>query len=190
MSTPIVKICGIQQPAIAQGAWEAGADYLGLVFAESPRQISPNTARELVRAVPGAYIGVFRNLTSLDDLARIVEAVGLAGVQCHGQVPPGWVDWAHARGLLAIATDLSEPMADAWLLDNRRPGSGVAWDWQIPSQGGPYWLAGGLGVDNVRALVQRLRPAGVDVSSGVERHRQKDSELIARFIKEAKTWPI
>lgn len=189
MTVPVVKICGIRSASTAQAALDAGADYLGLVFAPSPRLVTLHEAKAIVRSVPGRYIGVFRDVSRLDELKGAAESVGLYGIQCHGETPREWVFWAKAEGLMAVATDPSVPGADVWLLDGPRSGSGISWDWRLPAQGGPYWIAGGLRPDNVRQVVERLRPAGVDVSSGVERDRQKDPELIARFIREAKGWP-
>lgn len=189
MTPPAVKICGIGLAETAGIAFEAGADYLGLVFAPSPRQVNPEQAKEIVRAVPGRYIGVFRNMTDLDYAAQVAETVGIFGIQCHGCSPAGWVAWAKTRGLMAVATDLRVADADVWLLDGPRSGSGISWEWELPNDHRPYWIAGGLRPDNVRQVVERLSPAGVDVSSGVETDGQKDPIRIVRFIKEAKAWP-
>ena len=90
---------------------------------------------------------------------------------------------------MAIATDITVVGADVWLLDGPRSGSGIAWECALPHQGGPYWISGGLRPENVRRVVDHLKPSGVDVSTGVERDYQKDPELIAQFIKEAKACP-
>ena len=189
MSGPVVKICGIRTAETARLAWQAGADFLGLVFAPSPRQVDEKGARTIVRRVPGRYIGVFRDITRLESLAEIADRVGLFGVQCHGRCPEGWTGWAKEQGMMAIATDITVVGADVWLLDGPRSGSGIAWEWALPHQGGPYWISGGLRPENVRRVVDHLKPSGVDVSTGVERDYEKDPELIAQFIKEAKACP-
>lgn len=188
MMPPVVKICGVRDADTARAAFSAGADFVGLVFAPSRRQVSVAQAVALTEAVPGAYIGVFQDVGSVADLERIAAAVPLTGVQIHGRTPEGWIAWARTRGLLAIATDRSAEAADIVLLDGPKAGSGTAWDWRIPDRPATYWLAGGLTVDNVGELVRRLRPAGVDVSSGVERNGEKAVDLILQFIKEAKGW--
>ena len=98
MSGPLVKICGIKTAETALLAWQAGADFLGLVFAPSPRQVDGKRAREIVRTAPGRYIGVFRDISRLESLAEIADQVGLFGVQCHGRCPEGWTGWA--KGLI------------------------------------------------------------------------------------------
>ena len=188
MSGPVVKICGVSSPEVARAAWRAGADYLGLVFAESRRQVSIDQAQEIVLRAPGKYVAVFRNMQDLDRLGRVVEAVKPAAIQFHGLGPVGWVAWTRQQGMLAVATYLATADADVWLLDGPQPGSGLAWRWQLPPSGGPYWLAGGLRPDNVAEAIARLQPDGVDVSSGVEQGGVKSVELIQRFIEEAKAW--
>jgi phosphoribosylanthranilate isomerase len=79
-----VKICGITNLEDALAAVEAGADALGFVFYEkSPRRMDPGTAREIVQQLPEKLekIGVFVDL-SQEQLAEIVNEVGLTGVQC------------------------------------------------------------------------------------------------------------
>lgn len=186
MAEVTVKICGVSSVEIAKQAWDAGADYLGLVFSASSRRVTVERAQEIVAAAPGNYIGVFRNIVDLAELTRIQTLVGLSGIQCHGLAPERWIEWTKARGLIAVATSLDVQHADVWLLDSPEPGSGMAWPWTLPAAGGPYWVAGGLAPENVRDVVKKLSPAGVDVSSGVERNHQKDALLIRAFIKEAK----
>ena len=186
MNGPLVKICGIQRPAMARSAWEAGADFLGLVLAPSRRQVTVEQAREIVDGAPGRYIAVFADAPTVTTMERILAEVPLYGVQWHGSAPPGWPRWLRDHGLLAVTADLTVEDADAWLLDSPEPGSGQVWNWRLPETGGPYWLAGGLRPDTVRELVGRLKPAGVDVSSGVERNGEKSVDLIEQFVREAK----
>lgn len=183
-----VKICGVRDAETARTAFRAGADFVGLVFAPSRRRVRPEEAAAILAEVPGAYIGVFQDVLQVAELEEVAAAVALAGVQLHGHAPAGWIEWARARGLVAIAADRSVRQADVVLLDGPKAGSGIPWDWRLPAGHATYWLAGGLTVDNVGDLVRRLRPAGVDVSSGVERDGQKAPDLIEQFVKEAKGW--
>jgi len=198
-----VKICGTTNPEDARAAVAAGADALGFVFAQSPRQITPEAAARIVRELPPQVekVGVF-----VDQPARkireIVEQAGLTGVQLHVDDEHLAQDrellpWAEERGLrVIIAVSMLEtagigvekPRAGArrpaMLLDSMTPslrgGTGVAWDWK---QFAPFVdavrgsvdviVAGGLQAENVREALRVLHPWGVDVASGVEREPGK-----------------
>jgi len=84
-----VKIEGLRDPATAVRAAEMGADAIGLVFAESPRRVAPEQAREIVCALQPhvTTVGVFVN-ASADEINRTVERTGIAIVQLHGDEPP------------------------------------------------------------------------------------------------------
>ncbi len=182
----LVKICGIKRVETARAAWLAGADFLGLVLAPSRRQVTVEQAGDIIAGAPGRYIAVFADAPTLVSMEHIVAALPLYGVQWQASAPPGWQRFLSAHSLLAVSADPTVTDADVWLLDGPQAGSGQAWGWRLPETGGPYWLAGGLRPDNVRELVARLRPAGVDVSSGVERDGEKAVDLIEQFVREAK----
>lgn len=185
-----VKICGIRTADDARAAFESGADFAGLVFwPQSARVLDPERAGEIVHLVPGRYVGVFKDV-SWTDLKGVLSAVPLWGAQLHGKVPDEWIARVHELGISAISTHEDEAGADIWLMDGPTAGSGIPWDWALPERKGrTFWLAGGLSPDNVGALVRRLCPDGVDVSTGVEHNGRKDLRLMQRFIKEAKGWP-
>jgi phosphoribosylanthranilate isomerase len=92
MHRVFVKIEGLRDPATAAGVARLGADAVGLVFAESPRRVTPQQAKEIVAAVPAsvATIGVFVN-SSADEINRVVEQTGIQIVQLHGDEPPSVV---------------------------------------------------------------------------------------------------
>ncbi len=179
-----IKVCGLKDAATAQCALELGADYLGLVLTPSQRQISRDAAQRIMEQVPGGrFVLVGRDVE--DGELEGWLATAAQGVQIHGTAPSGWIQRAQRAGKMAIATTLRQD-ADVVLLDNPEPGSGQARDWQVPPFTRPIWLAGGLNPDNVRQVVAALRPAGVDVSSGVEIGGEKDWGLIQRFIEEVR----
>lgn len=194
-----VKICGLSRAADVEAAVEAGADAVGFVLAESPRRVSPETARRL-----GEGLTVQRVLVTVDarpeQLMRWVAATGATGVQPHGLHSADAGSAAISEGLLVLhpvrvrsRVDLGEvPAGRIPLLDtfepNRHGGSGSSFDWGLI---GPadrdFVLAGGLNSENVAGAIARVSPWGVDASSGLESAPGvKDPELIREFVREAK----
>lgn len=184
--TLTVKICGVRDAQTARFCFDHHADYVGLVFAPSRRQVTIEMAQDIVRQTPGNYVAVVQSPDEA-DLRDIIGSVSVVAIQHHGQARCDWVKISHQYSLLAIASQL-DPRADVVLLDGAVPGSGQTRQWQKPTWPKPVWLAGGLSPQNVRSVVQMLNPEGVDVSSGVEQRGQKDPALIAAFIKEAREW--
>ena len=181
-----VKICGVRDEGTARFCFTHGADFVGLVFASSRREITLTRARQLVQEIPGRYVAVV-NSPDEERLLEIIQNVRPYGIQHHGAPRCDWLELSHRQGVVAIATTLN-PQADIVLLDGPVPGQGQERDWQRPPWPKPLWLAGGLSPSNVRDVVRTLKPDGVDVSSGVENQGKKDRGLIAAFIEEAKSW--
>ena len=200
-----VKICGITNLADAQAAAEAGADALGFVFYEkSPRFVSMKTAAEISSALPPfiTRAGVFVNPTGELVLKAIAEC-GLSLLQFHGDEPP---EFCMQFGLMSMKAfrirdagslkELPKYKTDAWLLDayssDTLGGTGAVFNWDLAVEaqkaGRPIFLAGGLTPENVADAVRRVRPFGVDVSSGVESSPgKKDHAKVRAFINAAKT---
>lgn len=198
-----VKICGITNEEDALLAVALGADALGFVLASgSLRQVQPAEVRDILhRLPPGTLtIGVFRDERP-ERVAEVVNSLGLSGAQLHGREPVDDVRWirrrvpfviqAFAAGDPALASAANGP-ADVLLIDSPDPGSGRVFDWAL-AEGAPggmrILLAGGLTPDNVADAVRRVRPWGVDVSTGVETTRgsgRKDPRKLKRFIDQAR----
>ena len=181
-----VKICGITRLDDAEAAVEAGATALGFVFwRESPRFLDPYRARTIVRALPAfvTTVGVFVNQPP-EYVAGVASLVPLAAVQLHGDEPVAHVHQVGRPVIKALTLDLaSQPdRLTVWpgrvtiLIDAhdpvRRGGTGRTVDWaaaaSITAQRRTM-LAGGLTPDNVVRAIDRVRPFGIDVTSGVER---------------------
>ena len=187
-----VKICGITTLADARAAVEAGADALGLVFAESPRRIEIDMARAIISALARncVFIGVFRD-APMDFVNRTAELVGLDAVQLHGDESPQYcaavnrcVIKRFGIGDRNLSAQMQPYRVFASLLDPGG-GSGQTFRWE-QANGLPYRIivAGGLTPDNVAEPVRLLRPFGVDVASGVESSPgQKDHQKIRAFIQ-------
>ncbi len=195
-----VKICGLTNLADAWAAREAGADFLGFVFAPSPRRVDPEAARgfwrELPRGVP--TVAVFRDQT-LEEVEEVLRLVRPDFLQFHGRETPGFCRVferpvirafpARITGDLTIAAAFVDvagfflvdvPKGDAGTLAADVAQAAVA----LPK---PVLLAGGLTPANVGAIVERFRPFGVDVASGVESSPGvKDHALLREFIGNAK----
>jgi phosphoribosylanthranilate isomerase len=194
-----IKICGLTREADVDAAVEAGADALGFVFyPPSPRYLTPERAAELARRVPPFVdiVGLFVN-ASAEEIAAACATVPLNLLQFHGDETPAfchsfarpWLRAARVRpGLDLVEFACSYSDARGLLLDafvEGYGGGGHVFDWTLipPGLPGHLVLSGGLHADNVGDAIRRVRPAAVDVSSGVEAGKGiKDHEKIAAFV--------
>jgi phosphoribosylanthranilate isomerase len=199
-----VKICGITRPEDGVAAARAGADAIGLVFyPPSPRFLSVERALEIRDALPPFVqtVALFVN----PDAAQVAQVIGRVKpslLQFHGEETPQFcgefgLPFAKAcrvkPGVDALKYLRPFSRASAWLFDSYVPeygGVGESFDWSlIPAvEGGRHViLSGGLSAANVAEAVRRVKPWGVDVSSGVESAKGiKDAARIAAFIAEVR----
>lgn len=195
-----VKICGLRTVAAARAAVEAGADFLGFVFAPSRRQVAPRLVQQLLADLPsGAYetVGVFVDAPP-HLINAIAETCRLDWVQLCGQEPPDLcaqlrvpvIKSFRVAGPVDLET-VARYMTVCRLvhLDTYRPGqaggTGETFDWSLAvpvARRWPTMLAGGLDAANVARAIQLVQPYAVDVSSGVETAGEKDPAKIAAFI--------
>jgi phosphoribosylanthranilate isomerase len=195
-----VKICGITNEDDALLAVALGADAVGFVFAPSVRQISVRRAYDIARRLPPEVltVGVFRDETP-ERVVDQVRAAGLKAAQLHGHETPETTQAVHRQvpyviqAFSAGASGLeraAEHGADAVVVDSATPGSGSLFDWSLVDQAPlsvKIILAGGLRPDNVATAIARVKPWGVDVSTGVEREPgHKDPVLVKEFIDAAR----
>jgi phosphoribosylanthranilate isomerase len=202
--TAKIKICGIMRPVEAAAAVDAGASYLGVVFAEGPRAVGSDLAGEIVAAAGDvAVMGIFTD-QSVDEILQMRDRARLSGAQLHGTYSPASAARLRAHGLevwrvvrIAAPSDLDllgDAMADsdAVLVEPKvthvRGGAGLPLSLAVAREarsrlaGHPMVLAGGLTPGTVGAALALVRPEIVDVSSGVERQPGvKDLDKIARF---------
>jgi phosphoribosylanthranilate isomerase len=200
-----VKVCGITNPDDARVAADAGADAIGLVFAESPRRISVERAREIAAALPEGVlkVGVFVDADP-GEVLRIAREVGLDYAQLHGDEPPealaeireggvGVMKALRVRNAEALAA-VERYEADLFLLDawsaKARGGTGARFDWELAKSlrgRDNIVVSGGLGPENVREAIEYFEPYGVDASSSLEeRPGKKSGERVRRFVGAAR----
>jgi phosphoribosylanthranilate isomerase len=197
-----VKICGITRTADAAAAAAAGADAIGLVFyPPSPRFLSIERAREMRDALPPFVqtVALFVNADAA-QVAQVIGRVHPSMLQFHGDESPEFcaqfgLPFVKAcrvkQGVSALEYLRPFSRAAAWLLDSHVPeygGVGESFDWSlVPATDKPVILSGGLSQANVAAAIRRVKPWGVDVSSGVESAKGiKDAAKIAAFIAEVR----
>jgi phosphoribosylanthranilate isomerase len=183
MMPPLVKICGITRVEDAQAAVDAGARAIGFVFwPDSPRAIDPFRARAIAASLPPfvATVGVFVNQPA-GHVNGVAALVRLSAVQLHGDETADYVALVRQPVVKAVTSDDDFAAARRWprnvmlLLDANDPikrgGTGRTIDWAAAARLAaerPVLLAGGLDPDNVAGAIHRVRPFGIDVSSGVE----------------------
>ena len=202
-----VKICGITNLEDAQAAAEAGADALGFVFyPDSPRFIDPGNARAIIAKLPVfiTSVGVFVD-ESEDLIRRIIREGGIQILQFHGSESPVLCTRFREKVIKAIRIKDEESISemqmydvDTFLLDTyldcAKGGTGKTFNWkyaEMAKKNGRIILSGGLNPSNIGDAVRKLKPYGVDVSSGVEiSPGKKDHVKIREFVREAKKYDV
>jgi len=182
-----VKICGITRPEDADAAVRAGAGAIGFVFwPGSPRAIDPQRARAITASLPPfvTAVGVFVDQPA-EFVNGVADRVQLGAVQLHGEESADYVGAMTRPVVKAVAirsgVDPTAANIERWpaqvvvLLDVHDPirkgGTGRTVDWSVAAdiaRGRRVVLAGGLTAENVAEAIARVRPFGIDVSSGVE----------------------
>jgi phosphoribosylanthranilate isomerase len=210
-----IKICGITEVFHARAALEAGVDLIGVVFAPSHRQVTPEKAHEIASAIKEhklPVVGVFVN-TPAEIVNKVASFCGLDRVQLSGnetwdycqqiekpiikaiRVSPKWSPerlLKHLeKGHQLLGRKSILYLIDT-LVENQYGGTGQAFDWGIAQEAAvrfPLIIAGGLHAGNVGQVVAKLKPWGVDVSSGVETDGVKSIEKIRAFIQAVRSVP-
>jgi phosphoribosylanthranilate isomerase len=208
-----VKICGLRDKNHALAAVDAGADFIGLVFAPSKRQVNPAKAYEIASVVKESsdtikVVGVFVNTPS-SRVNELADYCALDWIQLSGDE-----SWEYCREVvrpvikairidrqsqeelhaeLSTGSKMLPPQEFIALLDSRAAGkyggTGESFDWTLAQElakGFPVIIAGGLNPKNVARLIETVAPWGVDVSSGVETGGVKDTDKIKTFIEEVR----
>ena len=191
-----IKLCGMTRPEDIVAVNETRPEYIGFVFWEpSKRYISKQAAAELKKMLSPDImaVGVFVN-EAVEKAAEIAEAGVVDLIQLHGDEDDAYI--SRLRALtgkpLIQAIRITGPAdiekaerstADHILLDSGK-GGGRTIDWELAAKiSRPYFLAGGLNLENVSAAIEKLHPYAVDVSSGIESGGHKDAVKMKEFVK-------
>lgn len=192
-----VKICGLRRPEDIEAANAAKPDFVGFIFVEgTKRYVTPDLAARFRRdlAADIQTVGVFVN-APIEEIVAVCQAGTIDLVQLHGEEDQVYIE--HLKGQVdqdiiksvAVGDELvvDPSQADYLLFDSLSPsrgGSGKVFDWQRVSsyQDKPFFLAGGLGVDNIEEALKVVRPYAVDASSSLETDGVKDPVKMQEFV--------
>lgn len=197
-----IKICGITNLEDGLKAASLGVDALGFVFAASSRRIAPDAAKKIIQALPPTLlnVGVFVN-EEWSEVQRLADYCRLSVLQFHGEESPEYCQKFLHPVVKAIRIRDSESLKDleryhgpSILLDTYSPGNaggtGKSFPWEvavIAKEKRDFILSGGLGPLNVGEAIKKVKPWGVDASTGVESSPgKKDFLKMEKFIKEVR----
>lgn len=190
-----IKLCGLSHLCDIEAVNELKPDYIGFVFApKSKRYVTPEKAKELKQMLLPEIraVGVFVN-ENPETVAALLNKGIIDIAQFHGDEDEDYIQRlrtltskliikAFRIGNEADISNAEQSTADCVLLDSGA-GTGSVFDWGlVKSIRRPYFLAGGLDVDNVANAVKTLHPFAVDVSSGIETNGVKDKTKMAAFV--------
>jgi phosphoribosylanthranilate isomerase len=204
-----LKICGITNLEDARYASGAMVDYLGFIFYEkSPRYIEPAQAGAIINWLEGPKkVGVFVN-QPLDEVNSTAKQTGIDLVQLHGSESVEYCELIEKPVMKVIhITEESTTesviesvksyadVADYFLFDTKLGdqwgGTGTTFDWSVLSETSipkPFFLSGGINVDNLKSAVSTVKPYGIDVSSSLEEEPGlKDFEKVEAFMDEMRS---
>lgn len=190
-----IKLCGLSRPCDIEAANALMPEYIGFVFApKSRRYVAPETAAGLRRALSPdiAAVGVFVD-ENPEAVAQLLSDGVIDIAQLHGSESEEYIgrlrqltDKPLIRAFrIASEGDIAaaECSSADWVLLDSGAGTGTVFDWNmIQNLTRPYFLAGGLDVDNASEAVARLHPYAVDISSGIETDGVKDQSKMAAFV--------
>jgi phosphoribosylanthranilate isomerase len=190
-----VKICGLTRPCDIDAVNEAKPDYIGFVFALSRRRVSFKTAGELRERLSANIlpVGVFVD-EPIENIITLIRSDIIEIIQLHGGETEEYIaelrSMTDAPLIKAVSVTQAEDAArfngsraDYLLLDNKVGGSGKTFDWDlIGKPRKPFFLAGGLGLENIDRAVSQIKPFAVDISSGSETSGFKDRDKIISIV--------
>lgn len=190
-----IKICGLFRNQDTEYVNTAKPDYIGFVFAESRRKVTPEKALELKKNLNPEIksVGVFVNQNK-SLIAELVRNKIIDIIQLHGSEDNTYIsELRELTGNTPIIKAVSvkstedilksaEYISDFILLDNGKGGTGEKFDWNLIEKNHRIFLAGGVNTDNISEAI-KLNPYCIDVSSGVETNGLKDKDKMIQLVR-------
>lgn len=188
-----IKICGIKRKQDIEYVNLYKPDYIGFVFAKSPRQVNFKQAKELkkILAKDISVVGVFVN-EKTDFIVSLVNEGIIDMIQLHGHEDQQYINTLKQRinkpiiKAIKVMNESSLNISydvDYYLLDGAAAGSGQCFDWKmIKPFDKPVFLAGGICLDNIDQALQ-IDVYALDISSGVETNGMKDCQKIDEIVR-------
>lgn len=200
-----LKICGLTNLNHARFVSGALTDFLGFIFVkDSPRYIQPAEAGAIVSWLEGPKcVGVFKD-QPMEEVKNIITQTGVSVAQLHGSETPEYCAALGVETIKAFSVDqnttrqeLEEAIlpyldvVDYILFDTKvgdaTGGTGKTFDWTIVvdiTEEIPFFIAGGVSIDNIKQIMQEARPFGIDVNSSLESSPgEKDFDLMEAFFE-------
>ncbi len=201
MSDAKIKICGLTRLEDIEAANALLPDYIGFVFWErSKRNVSKEQAKELKSRLDSRIkaVGVFVD-AEIDFIADLVSCGIIDVAQLHGSEDEDYISQLRKRiggaeiikafniNKIESFDEAEKSSADHIMIDSGK-GSGITFDWsKLERLNRPYFLAGGLGAENISEVLESVKPFAVDVSSGVETDGFKDRAKMKRFVESVRS---
>ena len=202
----IIKICGIKDKNTIICCERNEINYFGMIFYyKSPRNISIEAAQDIINFSKNLKIkavGVFVN-EKIDDLKLLVKKLNLKYIQLHGNEDFQYIQSIKKTGIKVIKkisiknfNDTNQInnfynsdyfLFDYKPLENELPGGNAkSFDWSILQNlkiNKPWFLSGGINIENISQIKNKIKPPGIDLSSGVEKKLGiKNNQLINNLI--------
>ena len=195
-----IKLCGMSRPEDILCVNEARPDFCGFVInvPKSIRNVSLEQLRELVKLLDPEIVpvGVFRD-EPLESVVSFLEEGVIRMAQIHGHEDENYIRELKSRGDFTVIRAFNErtfgeaegSCADYVLLDHGEGGTGESFDWTMTdSIRRPFFLAGGIGPENIEEALRQVRPWAVDMSSGLETDGKKDPKKILAAVQAVRRW--
>ena len=194
-----IKICGLKRLEDVEIVNKYKPDFVGFVFADSKRKVTPDLARQMKQNLDDSIqsVGVFVD-AAIDEILEIHEQGIIDMAQLHGSESEDYIDELKKKSncqlkiINAIEMDdekdlleYDNSIADYLLFDSGK-GSGKTFDWRLIRQDlkKEFFLAGGLNYQNISRAINEFDPYAIDLSSSVETNGYKD-ELKIKKVMEA-----
>ena len=206
----IIKICGIQKEDTLNCCEKNNVNFFGMIFySNSPRNITIENAIILQNKSQKLNIngvGVFVN-KNIDEILEVIKTIKLRFVQLHGSEDEAYIKTIKKMGVKIIKVisinskhDLRKindfNSADYFLFDYKPTkdelpgGNAKSFDWNILKNlkiDKPWFISGGININNIQHIIDNIKPFGIDLSSGVEKELGiKDNRIINKFIEKLK----